>query len=83
VPELACPDHPLSVFPDGYFDFFTMAGVLLPVRCELGIGQRLLVPMADFLIGHSKPLGLDEHPNGDTTVADSGVAANHTWRFMN
>jgi hypothetical protein len=60
-----------------------MVGVILPGGSKLGLGQRLLVAMADVLIGHPKPLSLDEHPNGDPTIADAGVAANHTWRFAN
>ena len=50
------------ILPDGLIDFGPMAGVILPGGSKLGLGQRLFVAMADVVIGHPKPLSLDEHP---------------------
>jgi hypothetical protein len=69
------------VFPDGLVNFLTLPGVIIPGGSKLGLGQWLFVLIANFVVCHTHVACLDEHPNGDTTIADAGVAANDAWSF--
>src|SRR5262249_41339334 len=74
---------PLLVVADSLVNFLAMVGVVVPGGGELGLRERLLVTIANLVVGQTESFCLNQHPYRDAAIADAGIAADDARRLAN
>src|SRR5262249_19356523 len=71
------------VFLDGPSDLLPVLFVVIPGGVKVGLRQRRLIALEQFLVAHTESARLHQHPDGNTSIANTGSATDDIGRFLN
>src|SRR5205823_5719450 len=73
----------ILVVPNGLVNLLAVLFIVVPGGVQFGLTQRRLIIFEKLFVAQAKLPGLNQHPNGDSAIANACIAAKNARRFSN